>query len=516
MGKLRNWITIRYESTLGLLGLFPVILRDVYDASVPPDPGDKRTGKRQKPLRRSISVSVSLMLVVLLAALDHMFSPQISFTLFYLLVVAYAAWHAGRKNGLIIAFASLIALAIHEFKNPVENTTVWMAGWNLGVQVTIYIFVVLLVSTIRSLTENLERRVQDRTAMIEREIQERKQTEEQLHKTMQQLRQLADNIADAFWMRSPGETRMVYVSPAYEKIWGRGCRELYQSPSAWLDAIHSEDRENVAEAMRVKQTTGEYNQEYRIMRPDRTIRWIRDRAFPIRDRTGNVIRIVGIAEDITDRRNLERQVLEITDREQARIGQDLHDSLCQKLVAVAFDNNSLKRRLAARELPEVSTSQQMGDLLNDAITEARSLARGLFPVQLDTDGLSVALQQLASSVGARFQIECLAHCPPTATVRDNTVATHLYRITQEAVSNAIKHANAKAISIELNATGNLIQLTVRDDGIGIAGSPNSKGGMGIHIMEYRARTIGGTLKIQPGENGGTIVACSTKQPPVEI
>ena len=221
--------------------------------------------------------------------------------------------------------------------------------------------------------------MKERTLALEREISDRKQTEEQLRKTMQQLRQLAENITDAFWIRDSEETRMVYVSPAYEKIWGRSCKELYQSPHAWLEAIHPEDRETVAQAMLTKQATGEYNQEYRIVRPDGTLRWIRDRAFPIRDSSGNVIRIVGIAEDTTDRHRLEREILEISDREQARIGQDLHDGLCQQLVSLGFDNNSLEQQLAAQALPEVAAAQKMGKVLDDAIAEARALVARTFP-----------------------------------------------------------------------------------------------------------------------------------------
>jgi PAS domain S-box-containing protein len=302
----------------------------------------------------------------------------------------------------------------------------------------------------------------------------------------------------------------VYVSPAYESIWGRSCKDLYPSASGWLDAVHSEDRERVAQAI-VKQNAGEHSEEYRIVRPDGTLRWIRDRAFPIRDAAGQVIRVVGVAEDITDRRRLECEILEISDREQARLGQDLHDSLCQKLVSAAFDNNALKRRLATRELPETALVQQVAMVLDDAITEARTLARGLFPVQLETDGLHVALQQLAASIHGRFAIDCQARCDESVVVSDNAFATHLYRIAQEAVSNAVKHAKATKISIQLECAGGFIELRVTDNGVGIPLSITSRTGLGLHTMEYRARTIRGTLNVSPGPSGGTIVSCRVPQ-----
>src|ERR1051325_7847029 len=163
-------------------------------------------------------------------------------------------------------------------------------------------------------------------------------------------------------MRNADDGRMIYASPAYERIWGRSCRELYQSPNAWLGSIHPEDRERVAAAIASKQATGEYNEEYRILRGDSTLRRIRDRAFPILDPTGKVVRIVGIAEDITEQRRLEREILDISDREQARIGQDLHDGLCQKLVSIAFDNESLEHKLAANESPATEGVRRMGGL----------------------------------------------------------------------------------------------------------------------------------------------------------
>ncbi len=312
-------------------------------------------------------------------------------------------------------------------------------------------------------------------------------------------------------MREVGDTRMVYVSPAYEKIWGRSCKTLYQSGSAWLEAIHPEDRDAVAQAIGTKQTVGEYNQEYRILRNDGSLRWIRDRAFPIQDGFGKVVRIVGIAEDITDRRRMEREILEISDREQGRIGQDLHDGLCQKLVSIAFDNNSLEQKLTERTLPEAANARQIAELLDEAITEARAMAHGLFPVQLEADGLDIALQQLAEGANARAGVTCRLECPRPALVRQNAVATHLYRIAQEAVNNAIKHAQAGSILIELKGDEERVELRVTDDGVGMPGSPAARGGLGLHIMDYRARTIGGTLDITRATSGGTSVSCSAPQ-----
>ncbi|MGA3283471.1 MAG: PAS domain-containing protein [Verrucomicrobiota bacterium] len=511
MQKPGNWLRQRFEAVVGMIVSLPAILSAVVDYYAIPHANERNPTRRLKqPSEAAISV-VCLFLTILAAIIDYRSVQRVSFTLFYLLIASYAAWKGGRKAGVLIALVSSLASFVDEVNH---SSQLGILYWNLAVQIGISLFVVLLVSAVRSLTEHLEQRVKERTTALEREIGDRKQTEEQLRKTMQQLRQLAENISDAFWMRDSEETHMVYVSPAYEKIWGRSCKDLYQSPHAWLEAIHPEDREQVAQAMLTKQTTGEYNQEYRIVRPDGTLRWIRDRAFPIRDSHGKVIRIVGIAEDITERHRLEREILEISDREQARIGQDLHDGLCQQLVSLGFDNHSLEQQLAARALPETAAAQKMGEVLDDVITEARALSRGLFPVQLETDGLNLALQQLAASTCARTKVNCRVDCPQPVFVRDNTVATHLYRIAQEAVNNAVKHSRAGSILIQLQASQNRVELKISDDGIGISLPLNATRGMGMHIMAYRARTIGGVLNIERGPKGGTVVSCFAPRPSV--
>ena len=508
MPKSGNWLKQRFEAVVGLIVAFPAIPGAIIDHYAPSQGNARNPIGQLKRHREAAVIVICLCLTILVAIIDYRSVPRVSFTLFYLLIAACAAWGGSRRAGILIAVTSSLAAFVDEAANNSERGILY---WNLGVQTGISVFVVLLVSAVRNLTEHLSERVKERTAALEREISDRVHTEEQLRKTMQQFRQLAENISDAFWMRDADPAtagRMVYVSPAYEKIWGRSCKELYQSPHVWLEAIHPEDRETVAEAILTQQATGEYNQEYRIVRPDGTLRWIRDRAFPIRDHSGKVIRIVGIAEDTTDRRRLEREILEISDREQARIGQDLHDGLCQQLVSLGFDSHSLEQQLAARTLPEAAVVEKMGKVLDNAITEARALSRGLFPVQLEVDGLNLALRQLAADTRTRARINCQLDCPQPVYIRDNTVATHLYRIAQEAVNNAVKHSRAGSILIQLQADQNRVDLKISDDGVGITVPLRSGGGMGMHIMHYRARTIGATLKIERRPKHGTVISCS--------
>src|SRR6266481_975596 len=148
-----------------------------------------------------------------------------------------------------------------------------------------------------------------RRALQEAEqIAERRRAEEALRASEERFRELAETIQEVFWVTDPAKNRMLYISPAYEKIWGRTCQSLYAEPRSWLEAIHPDDRQRVLRSATTQQASGVYDEEYRIVRPDGQERWIRDRAFPVRNAHGEVQRIVGLARDVTERRQLEEQL----------------------------------------------------------------------------------------------------------------------------------------------------------------------------------------------------------------
>jgi PAS domain S-box-containing protein len=229
---------------------------------------------------------------------------------------------------------------------------------------------------------------------------------------------------------------------------------------------------------------------------------------PIRDSTGSIIGASAIARDITERKQLEAEVLQISEREQQRIAQDLHDGLGQVLSGTVHLSTVLQLELTDQALPEAADALRITELLNQAVTEARSLARGLYPVRPEANGLMSALQELAARTEQLFQVSCTFKRRKPVLVEDNAVATHLYRIAQEAVTNSLKHGKAKQIGILLTATNARIVLLVRDDGSGFASEDVPRKGMGIRIMQYRAGMIGGSLTIQKQARRGVGVVCT--------
>jgi PAS domain S-box-containing protein len=218
------------------------------------------------------------------------------------------------------------------------------------------------------------------------------------------------------------------------------------------------------------------------------------------------------SRDITERANLEREILEISEREHRHIAQDLHDGLGQLLVGTAYLGNKLRQELAAKALPEVQQLDRLLRVLDEVIRQTRGMARGLHPVKPEPNGLMAALRELASQTRALFKVGCRFICRRPVMIEDSTTATHLYRIAQEAVTNAIKHGKPGLIQISLTRTAGRINLAVKDNGVGLPSRPRKQQGLGLPIMRYRAGAIGGSLAVQKEAGGGTTVVCSVHKP----
>jgi signal transduction histidine kinase len=209
-------------------------------------------------------------------------------------------------------------------------------------------------------------------------------------------------------------------------------------------------------------------------------------------------------------RRLEGQVVQAVEAEQRRLGRDLHDSLGQQLTGIQLIIGAVAKRLATRAVPEAADAGTAARLLEVAIGDVRSLARGLCPT-VQGGGLGDALAALARATAATHGIACHCYCDFLGSLDDAT-STDLYRIAQEAINNAVRHGKAKTALLRLAAAGGQLTLTIEDDGGGIPDPQPPTAGMGISTMRYRARMIGGELTVRRAPTGGTIVACSLPYP----
>jgi PAS domain S-box-containing protein len=595
----------------------------------------KKLVRRVESFSPTIIVALGIGYLVLLAVLGYTTPAWVSFARFHLLGIAFVAWGAGKRPATVVAVLAVAVAAAADYywtRSPDRN---WLLLWNLVSRLFLYVGVGWLAAEVARLTRHLDRLAEARTAQLKAEAEGHQATSARLAEMLQRFEQVTSNINEVFWLSDLASGKIIYISPGYEKVWGRPCQALYDDSESWIGVIHPEDRAEVKRCL--AEDPASHECEFRILRPGGETRWIRDRAFAVRNAEGKVYRSVGIAEDVTgrkqaeqrlaeavelnqailaaspmgivaykasgecvfcnealarvvggsvsavlagnycqfdcwqesgllqlaeqalreghtrseelfvttrfgrpiwvdahmapfvsggqphllhmtydvtDRKRAQRQILEISDREQARIGQDIHDGLCQQLVSLAFDANALERKLASQQRPEAPLAARLANLLDQAISESRRLARGLFPIRLESEGLPSALEELAAALNERFQIQCRFECATPGLALEKATATHLYRVAQEALNNAVKHSRATSILIGLRADARSVELTIEDNGAGLPReAANQSRGMGLHIMDYRARAIGGALRIGPGPRGGASVSSCVPRPP---
>ncbi len=225
---------------------------------------------------------------------------------------------------------------------------------------------------------------------------------------------------------------------------------------------------------------------------------------------GNGHRVIFCANDISRQKELEDEIVQISEKEQRRIGQDLHDDLCQQLASIGCLAKVLQQELVAKGNGETAGALgQLGEMLSSANVRAREISRGLAPAVIQREGLTSALEELASRTRKVFGVPCRFHCPDPVFVEDEKNAVQLYRIAQEATANAVKHSDATEIEIALSLLPGHLQLRIRDDGRGLPPEAASRSsGLGLLTMNYRAGILGGELEIQSGPGEGTTITCT--------
>jgi PAS domain S-box-containing protein len=217
--------------------------------------------------------------------------------------------------------------------------------------------------------------------------------------------------------------------------------------------------------------------------------------------------VISVFADVTEQRRLEREILDIGERERQKIGQDLHDDLQQHLIGIEALALLLEKRLEQKSKTNAGLAHEMVALIREAITKTRTIARGLSPVYIDEGALFTAIRDLAKQVESIFGVSFRLDVSKAVQVKDNAAAVHIFRIIQEAVNNAVRHGKAGHITITLKPKKGFITLTIADDGTGLPDEIGRKKGLGLSIMRHRARMIGADLVIKKNPKGGTSVIC---------
>ncbi len=338
-------------------------------------------------------------------------------------------------------------------------------------------------------------------------IAERIQAEKELRRERDFAESLIET-APAIVLVLDADGRIVRINPYMEEISGYRLEDVIGKD--WFKTFlprRNRDRTRGAflEAAGEKRRRGDVEPIVVKDGREREIEWYDKR---LEDSAGNTIGLLAIGQDITERRKLEKEISEISTREQRRIGQELHDGLGQELTGLGYLAETLFCDLQAGESSNAETANRLARGMEHALDQTRIIAKGLVPVEIEAAGLVSAVKQLAANTEHHCGITCHVLCNEPAPVEDTATAAQLFRIVQEAVNNAAKHARAKNIVVSLKTDDRQIRFEVRDDGVGIPEGTDRAAGMGLRIMNHRAGVIGATLTVGPAGGGGTLVTCS--------
>jgi PAS domain S-box-containing protein len=337
------------------------------------------------------------------------------------------------------------------------------------------------------------------------DITKRKQTESVLRESERKLRLIAENTQDVIFgfnmQREP-----IYVNAALEAMTGYTLEEIQRQK--FINWIHPHDQERMLRLWEdLYAGIGYFGVEFRLITKQGETKWCSSTWGPLYDESGQQIGVQGRETDITERKHLERELVESSNNERRRVGHELHDGLGQYLAGIAFRAKALEQALATDGVQHAATARELAGLVSNAINQTRSIARGLDPVDVETIGLPAALQNLAVETQKFFNLNCIFACPDDIPHLKPDAGLVLYRIAQESIHNAITHGNAKTVQIELAVEGNDVVIRIRDDGMGFDPETGNESGMGLRVMQYRARSVGGRVIIHSKKAAGTEVAC---------
>ncbi|GAB6057860.1 PAS domain S-box protein [Desulfonatronum parangueonense] len=339
------------------------------------------------------------------------------------------------------------------------------------------------------------------------DITERRRIEEQLRESQSRYQAVVNDQTELI-CRSTPDGLLNFVNPAYCQYFGLDEEELLGK--SFLSLVHEDDREFVNRCMTsITRDSPIATYEQRVVLPDGRQRWQEWTDRIICDVQGNIVEYQSVGRDVTDRKALEQRLFQAREQEQRRLGQELHDGLCQDLKGLEIET-ALLENACMRGGPEgADKAVELGRRINQAVRAAYDLARGLLPLGIDAEGLSAALADLAHRVGKRGRITVIADIQGKVFPPDAKHALHIFRIAQEALGNAVRHSGCGKILVSWTQSNNHLLLEVQDDGHGF--EPSSSGmpatGIGLIVMHSRAQAMGAALSIHSRPGQGTRIRC---------
>jgi PAS domain S-box-containing protein len=340
-----------------------------------------------------------------------------------------------------------------------------------------------------------------------RDVTDRRVADAALRASESRLRSMVDHAPMGI-MLTARDGSISYINDELLRMCGLTLAEAHRHRSPLT--LHPDDRERIARGWLQHRGSGlPFSTAGRYLRPDGSVTWWESTTAPIMvddDLAAHVIMVL----DVTERLGLEREVVEAVGREQDRLGMELHDGLGQELTGLAISLESLARQSEEQGLPMRGDLRELSELASQSVAICRQIAQGLAPMQLARGGLRNALRTLAVAARSLYgvQLRCSVRGLGDGELPSNT-AHQLYRISQEAISNAIRHGQATRIDLRVDRDGDRLQLVVQDDGRGMITSEPADG-MGLHTMRYRAKMIGAELDVGPSAQGGVRVRCSLR------
>ena len=356
---------------------------------------------------------------------------------------------------------------------------------------------------------------QDELAEVSRAI---RHTHDRLRYSEQRLRQIAATMRDVFWLAPAEHSLAPYVNEAYPSVLGRPAASLANRRWDWLRAIAREDRPRCLEMLRSLRKGGPPQEiEVRAVTPEGPFRWVRCRGFTVPGASGPDRAVAGIAMDVSERKMLERRLLDTAEKERRRIGMDLHDDLCQRLAAALMKTGILQSALARIGSPQEALTNELAGDLAEATGIARGFARGLAPVGIEALGITASLSDLADFITRGFKVPCRVECSASDAALTGETATHIFRVAQELATNAAKHARPSWIEISFERAGDQARLVITHDGLTYRPTSEESEGMGMHLVRQRLDALGASLTFHPtgaGEDPVTVVECLIPLSPV--